>query len=122
MGTVPICRMKGRNKPFRLRMTIGGKRHAFYFATMEEAKAEWQRLAPSAGRARKPVAFFNPRPLVNDLEAAEYLNLRARLATIGMTLSEAVSIAISAHNSVSKSLNIEAKTGATTSSNPQPTP
>lgn len=93
-GTIPIDEKPGRKKPFRLRVTIGGKRQESYWATREEAEKEWKRIAPLAGHPGAAVTPSVEKSMVNDREAAAYLNLRGRLANAGLTVEEGLKLAI----------------------------
>jgi AraC-like DNA-binding protein len=91
LGTTPIYYKKGRSKPFRLRVTIGGKRIERYFKTKAEAEAEWINLAPLAHHSGP---LLPGRSLLSDHEAAKFLEARARLAEAGLSLDDAIHLAI----------------------------
>jgi hypothetical protein len=92
-GTVPIDVRDRRSKPFRLRVTIGGRRIEKYFKTRAEAEAEWINLAPLASRLREANAD-NVKTLVDEHEAAQYVCLRALLAGAGLSMADAVQLAL----------------------------
>lgn len=103
-GTIPIDEKQGRKKPFRLRATIGGKRKEFYFVTRAEAEKEWHRLARLAGHPGAPVTPTLDKSTVNDREASEYLFLRERLSGAGLTIDEALKLALT-HKDAPSSTN-----------------
>lgn len=93
-GTVPVRELEGRKKPFQLRVTVGGKRQTSYWGTREEAEKEWRRIAPLAGHPGAPVTPSVEKSLVNDREAAAFINLRERLAKEGLTVEDAARLAL----------------------------
>jgi hypothetical protein len=94
LGTIPVYYKKGRTKPFRLRVTVGGKRVEKYFTTRAEAEAEWNTLAPLASHPPIPDNGTASSALLNEHESAQYLCLRSLLAGVGLSMAEAVQIAI----------------------------
>lgn len=101
-GTIPISFKEGRSKPFRLRTTIGGKRSEQYFTTRKEAEAEWARIGRLAGHPGVPVLPPVERSLVTDQEAAQHINMRGRLAAVGLTIEEAIKLAITHKDQVAE--------------------
>lgn len=93
-GTVPIDYKSGRRKPFRLRVTIGGKRIGKYFATRAEAETEWLNLAPLASRLSASNNSITEKSLLDEHEAAQYICLRALLAGVGLSMPDAVQLAL----------------------------
>ena len=75
-------------------MTIGGERHESYWATYEEALAEWNRLAPLAGHPGTATTPSTDRSLVSDREAAHFIHLRDRLAAAGLSVEEGLRLAL----------------------------
>lgn len=109
MGTIPVRKLDGRKKPYQLRVTVGGKRHTSYWETQAEAEKEWRRLAPLAGHPGAEVTPETSKSLVTDREAAQHINLRDRLAKVGLTLEDAINIAITNKDTARKGDAIPAK-------------
>lgn len=93
MGTVPISYKKGRRKPFRLRVNIGGKRREQYFTTRADAELAWRALAPLAAHTGMSPSGDPPQPY-STLEHAQYLQWRAHLAFVGLDMQTAVRCAL----------------------------
>lgn len=95
-GTVPVDYRKGRTKPFRLRVTVGGKRIEKYFATREEAERTWVKMAPLDATAQFPGITPPLQPKITPEEVALYLGAKAMLAEAKLSIPEAVRIALDA--------------------------
>lgn len=98
-GTVPIYHKIGRKKPFRLRTTIGGRRIEQYFDTRAEAEAEWEKIAPLSAHSDREHSA-GKKIETNRRDIAEYLHWRAKLAYAGLSMSDAVRLAVGAQSMI----------------------
>lgn len=95
-GTVPVDYRKGRSKPFRLRVTVGGKRIEKYFSSRQEAERAWVKMAPLVATAQFPGVTPPLQPEITPDEVALFLGAKAMLAEAKLSIPEAVRIALEA--------------------------
>jgi hypothetical protein len=118
LGTIPVYYKKGRSKPFRLRVTVGGRRIEKYFTTRSEAETEWATLAPLAAHPAISHTGNTSTTLLNGYESVQYLCMRSLLASVGLSMADAVQMAIKQQDAK----RIQAAAETNQSSTPPPIP